>query len=48
MEFTRIRLKDDIIIHKIVSVHYFEFSKDYTFPVESHDFWEDVYKRQVL
>lgn len=43
MEFMRIRLKDDIIIHKIISVHYFEFSKDYTFPGESHDFWELVY-----
>lgn len=43
MEFTRIRLKDDIIIYKIISVHYFEFSKDYIFKGESHDFWELVY-----
>lgn len=37
------RLKDDISIHEIVTIHYFEFSKDYKFGGEAHDFWELVY-----
>ena len=37
------RLKEDISISEIVTVHYFEFSKDYNFGGERHDFWELVY-----
>ena len=37
------RLKDDIAISEIVTIHYFEFSKDYKFGGETHDFWELVY-----
>ena len=43
MEFLKVKLKDTISIRGIYSVHYFEFSKTYTFPGESHDFWELVY-----
>ena len=43
MQYVTTTLKEEIIIHKIVTVHYFEFLKDYSFPGESHDFWEFVY-----
>lgn len=32
-----------ISIHKIVTIHYFEFNKDFQTTGESHDFWEMVY-----
>ena len=31
------------VVNKIVTIHYFEFSSDFTGPAESHDFWEFVY-----
>lgn len=43
MEYSEISLKKTLSIQKIHSIHYFEFSKTYTFPGESHDFWEMVY-----
>ena len=30
-------------IHKIISIRYYEFDKDFVFSGESHDFWEMVY-----
>ena len=36
-------LKNDIVINKLYTVHYFEFSKDYKFVGEVHNFWELVY-----
>ncbi|MDP4118663.1 MAG: AraC family transcriptional regulator [Bacillota bacterium] len=36
-------IRSDIEITKIYTVHYFEFSKDYAFYGESHNFWEFVY-----
>lgn len=41
--YTATRLREEIAISEIVTVHYFEFSKDYRFGGESHDFWELVY-----
>lgn len=41
--YSATRLKDDIAISEIVTIHYFEFSKDYKFGGETHDFWEMVY-----
>ena len=38
-----VALKRTLVIDRLYSVHYFEFSKTYTFPGESHDFWELVY-----
>ena len=32
-----------IPISKIVTIHYFEFEKDFVSSGESHDFWEFVY-----
>ncbi len=37
------KLSNVINISKIVTMHYFEFDKNYNFPGESHDFWEMVY-----
>ncbi len=43
MAFAGITLKRAFRVEQIYSIHYFEFSKDYTFPGESHDFWELAY-----
>lgn len=43
MEFTKLLLKEEIEISKIISLHYFEFVKDYSFQGEKHDFWEFLY-----
>ncbi len=43
MEFAKTRLKLDIEITHLISLHYFEFAKDYLFAGERHDFWELVY-----
>ena len=32
-----------INIAKIITIHYFEYGKDYKFNGESHDFWEIIY-----
>ena len=50
MYYSSYTLKDDLNISKIYTVHYFDYSKDYAFPGESHDFWEIVYvdKGEVL
>lgn len=41
--FIKHKLTNVINISKIVTLHYFEFHKNYSFPGESHDFWEMVY-----
>lgn len=43
MEYSFTRLKDRIVVNRIVTVHYFEYGKEYEFCGESHDFWEFVY-----
>jgi len=43
MKYFPAGLKDEIKIKDIVTVHYFEYTKNYKFPGESHDFWEVVY-----
>ncbi len=37
------RMRNEIIIDKIYTVHYFEYAKGFTFTGEKHDFWEFVY-----
>lgn len=37
------KLKDDIIIKNIYTVYYFEYTKDYCFHGERHNFWEMLY-----
>lgn len=41
--FFKHRIENLIVIDKIVTVHYFEFGKDFVFEGEAHDFWELVY-----
>lgn len=36
-------LKNEIVIGKLYTVHYFEFSSNYRFSGEKHNFWEFVY-----
>lgn len=41
--YTAQRLANFISVNKIVTVHHYEFSKDFHFDGESHNFWEMVY-----
>jgi AraC-like DNA-binding protein len=43
MRFIKTNLKEDIVIKSVVTIHYFELSKNYKFLGESHNFWELVY-----
>lgn len=40
MSYKSVSLKDVISIPEIYSIHYFEYMCDFSFPGESHDFWE--------
>ncbi len=40
MAYESVELKDSITINKVISVHYFQYMSDFSFPGESHDFWE--------
>lgn len=40
MSYRSIRLEDILTIHEVYSIHYFEYMCDFSFPGESHDFWE--------
>jgi AraC-like DNA-binding protein len=42
-QFVKTTLRELISVKQIVSLHYFEFSKDYIFEGEKHDFWEFLY-----
>lgn len=48
--YIKTQLKSIIDVSKIVTIHYYEFDKNFVFNGESHDFWEMVYidKGQVL
>lgn len=52
MKAIYIKTKPESVINitKIVTVHYYEFDKNFVFEGESHDFWEMVYvdKGQIL
>lgn len=43
MTYTGMLNKKDITIEKIYSVHYFEYTNNFSFEGESHDFWEFIY-----
>lgn len=43
MDYVRTILKDEFAINNVVTIHYFEFARDYVFEGEFHDFWEFVY-----
>ena len=40
MTYTSVHLDNTIEIRDLVTIHYFEYSSDFTFSGESHDFWE--------
>lgn len=42
-KFETTALKSVFNVNKIITVHYFEYEKDYSYIGESHDFWEVVY-----
>lgn len=33
----------EVEVSKLISIHYFEYTKNYKYPGESHDFWEIMY-----
>ena len=41
--YVKTQLKNTILLSKIVTVHYYEFDKNFVFHGESHNFWEFVY-----
>ena len=41
--YIKTRLQQLINISKIITIHYYEFDKNFVFNGESHDFWEMVY-----
>lgn len=41
--YVKTQLQNVVNISKIVTVHYYEFDKNFVFNGESHDFWEMVY-----
>ncbi|RKN84298.1 helix-turn-helix transcriptional regulator [Paenibacillus ginsengarvi] len=43
MRFPRFRIKQEFVIHKLITCYYFELAKNYAFAGESHDFWEFLY-----
>lgn len=43
MAYVKTRLKREIQIDSIITIHYFEYMKNFVFKGESHDFWEFLY-----
>lgn len=43
MDYKKISLKTSLHVEEIVSVHYLEYTKDFSFAGESHNFWEFIY-----
>lgn len=43
MTYVKTKLKREIIIDSIITIHYFEYMKDFVFNGESHNFWEFLY-----
>ena len=41
--YIKTKLQSVLNISKIVTIHYYEFDKNFVFGGESHDFWEMVY-----
>lgn len=40
MAYESVHLEDSITIKDVISIHYFQYMSDFSFPGESHDFWE--------
>lgn len=43
MSYESITLKPELIVNDFYSIHYFEYMSTFTFPGESHNFWEFLY-----
>ncbi len=43
MNYVSTHLKHSLNIESIVSIHYFEYTADFRYPGESHNFWEMIY-----
>ena len=43
MKYVKTVMKQPLEITDVISIHYFEYAKDFTFSGEFHDFWELVY-----
>lgn len=43
MKYTATHLKKAFVVNEVVTIHYFEYEKDYQYIGEKHDFWELVY-----
>lgn len=43
MDYVKTPLKENLMVKNIVTVHYFEYARDYVFEGEKHDFWEFLY-----
>ncbi|MBQ6823497.1 MAG: helix-turn-helix transcriptional regulator [Clostridia bacterium] len=50
MDYVKTVMNKPLEIQDIVSIHYFEYAKDFTYSGEFHDFWELVYadKEELL
>lgn len=42
-KYVKTVLEEELIIKRIVTIHYFEYRKDFVFQGEKHNFWELVY-----
>lgn len=42
-KYSGTELREEIIIDRVFTIHYFEYPKGFAFTGESHDFWEFVY-----
>ena len=43
MNYIGTKIKNELTISEIFTIHYFEYAIDFDFPGEIHDFWEGVY-----
>lgn len=43
MDYKKTTLRQEIVIRDVISIHYFEYTVDFAFSGELHDFWEVVY-----
>ncbi|MBO7297474.1 MAG: AraC family transcriptional regulator [Clostridia bacterium] len=49
-KYYRHKIENLLVINRIITIHYFEFAKNFYFKEEAHDFWEIVYadKESIL
>ena len=43
LTYIKTKLRKEIQIESIITLHYFEYMKNFIFHVEAHDFWEFLY-----